>query len=190
MAICQQQRDPLPILVKVGVFFLVLGLGLWGCARKPGDVGSGSDRAIGMSARVQKLEQDYRTVADARDKVRREMIALEEENARLQRELAEKEKERERLVVELNTTQTELAKTKTQLGQRTTERDDLAVQVRQQNELRELALGRVDKMRKGLQELLTRDDQLIPGALLPPPQQNLNAAPAPIVGPATAPQGL
>ena len=62
--------------MKIGAVVLVLCLGLWGCARKPASQ-AGDTNAL--ESKVTKLEQDLRTTANARDKVRKE---LELESAR------------------------------------------------------------------------------------------------------------
>ena len=147
---------------KVGAVVLVVSLGLWGCARKPSDT-SQSERVRALEGRCVKLEQDYRTVAQARDKARRELATLEEEAARLQREAADREaliKERD----ELRKLAAESERLNRQLAQRTAERDNLRLQLTQRLAERDTVLGRYERLRKGLQGLVTHDDTPLPPA--------------------------
>lgn len=118
---------------------LVAILGLWGCARGPVGQSSQAERLRSLETKCSKLEDDYRSVAGARDQARRHVASLETERARLQKELADKQallKERDVL--------------RQQVSVRTNERDTLK--------------QRCDRLKKGLQELLGQDD-----AMLTPP---------------------
>lgn len=115
---------------------LVVMLGLWGCARGPVGVSKQTERIRSLETKCAKLEDDYRSVAAARDKARKQLTALESERARLQQELADKQavvKERDSL--------------RHQVATRTSERDNLKM--------------RCDRMKKGLQELLGQDDAML-----------------------------
>jgi hypothetical protein len=147
---------------RAAALILVVSLGLWGCARKPGEKGS-SEQVRTLEGRCVKLEQDYRTVAQARDKARRELATLEEEAARLQREAADREaliKERD----ELRKLAAEREGLSRQLVLRTSERDNLQQQLAQRLTERDTVLGRYERLRKGLQSLVVTDDTPLPPA--------------------------
>ncbi len=117
---------------------LVALLGLWGCAKGPAGH-SAQDRLHSLEAKCSKLEDDYRSVASARDQARKQAAALEAERTRLQKDLAEARavfKERDEL--------------KQQVTSRTSERDTLQL--------------RCDRLKKGLQNLLGQDDAGLPAA--------------------------
>jgi hypothetical protein len=147
------RKEQLSGAAKLAAVVLVFSLGLWGCARKSGETAQG-DRVRALEGRCVKLEQDYRTVIQARDKARRDLAALEEEAGRLQREAAAKEallKERDAL--------RKLAGQREQLvRQLSGERDDLKQQLTQRLTERDTVLGRYDRLRKGLQNLMNVDD--------------------------------
>jgi chromosome segregation ATPase len=101
-----------------------------------------TERIRSLETKCSKLEDDYRSVAGARDHARKQVAALESERARLQKELADKEivlKERDSL--------------REQMATRTSERDTLQ--------------SRCDRMKKGLQSLLGQDDALLPAPAAP-----------------------
>jgi predicted RNase H-like nuclease (RuvC/YqgF family) len=112
---------------------LVVILGLWGCARQPVGSSAHSERIHSLESKCAKLEDDYRSVASARDQARKQAATLESERVRLQTELAEKQaivKERDEL--------------RQQIAARTGERDNLQ--------------QRCDRLKKGLQTLLGQDE--------------------------------
>lgn len=127
---------------KVLSVMLLALLGLWGCARGPaGHSSAQAERIRSLETKCSKLEDDYRSVAGARDQARKQLAALEAERTRLQRDLADKQlvlKERDSL--------------RQEVASRTNERDNLQL--------------RCDRIKKGLQNLLGQDDAMIP---LPPP---------------------
>jgi uncharacterized coiled-coil DUF342 family protein len=121
---------------------LVAILGLWGCARGPVGQSAQSDRIRSLETKCSKLEDDYRSVAGARDQARKQVTALESERARLLKELADKQvvlKERDAL--------------RQQVSTRTSERDNLQL--------------RCDRLKKGLQNLLGQDDAMLPASTTP-----------------------
>jgi len=123
---------------KVLSVMLVALLGLWGCAKGPANP-SAQDRLHTLEAKCSKLEDDYRSVANARDQARKQLAALEAERTRLRQELAEAQaivKERDEL--------------RQQVSTRTSERDTLQL--------------RCDRLKKGLQSLLGQDDAGLPAA--------------------------
>jgi chromosome segregation ATPase len=155
--------DSLSGVVKIAIVVFVVCLGLWGCARKPAAATGSSERIRVLETRCQKLEQDYRAVAQARDKARKELAALEEENGRLAQEFA---RERDQLRGQLHAAQNNLEGVNKTLAQRTGERDELKQQVVLRIAERDQLGLRVDRFRKGLQTLLTQDDnpaQSVPG---------------------------
>jgi len=95
---------------KALILLVVSTIGLWGCARGPVS-GSGSpERIRSLESKVSKLEEDFRAAAAARDQLRNQLAAVEEQRALL-------EKERDDL--------------RQQVVTRTTERDSLQVQYEQ-----------------------------------------------------------
>jgi len=121
---------------KVFSVMLVAFLGLWGCARGPAGSSVQAERIRALETKCAKLEDDYRSVAAARDQARKQVAALESEKARLQKELADKQaliKERDAL--------------RQQVAARTSERDHLKL--------------RCERLKKGLQELLGQDDAML-----------------------------
>jgi predicted RNase H-like nuclease (RuvC/YqgF family) len=142
------KQDTLSGVAKIAVVVLVVCLGLWGCARKPATPTGAAERIRVLETRCQKLEQDYRSVAQARDKSRKELSAVEEENGRLAQEFA---RERDLLRGQLKAAQNDLA-------QRNAERDELKQQLALRTTERDQLQGRVERFRKGFQTLLTQDD--------------------------------
>ncbi|MFM7151505.1 MAG: hypothetical protein ACKO23_16895, partial [Gemmataceae bacterium] len=111
------------------------------------------------------LEQDYRAVALARDQARRQNSALEEEIVKLQKDLTDKVallKERDQLKTQLTSLLNEKDQLTKALVARTSERDDLKQQINQRLNEREMLQNRCEKLRKGLQQLLTQDDGRTP----------------------------
>ena len=68
---------------KVLSVMLVALMGLWGCAKGPAGH-SAQERIQSLEAKCSKLEDDYRSVAGARDQARKQVAALEAERTRLQ----------------------------------------------------------------------------------------------------------
>lgn len=141
-------------VVKILAVVVVVCLGLWGCARRPGAPAVGGERTKVLETRLQKIEQDYRTLSQARDRARQDLAALEADNARLKKELA---------------IQTGIARDADKLRQQIkavagerdglkTERDDLRGQMSQRMNEREQLINRCDKLRKGIQHLISQDD--------------------------------
>lgn len=127
---------------KVLSVMLVVLLGLWGCARGPVNHSAQTERIHFLESTCKKMEDDYRSVASARDQARKRVDALETERTRLQKELAEKKavvKERDVL--------------RQQISARISERDTLQL--------------RCDRMKKGLQSLLGQDDAMLPAPANP-----------------------
>lgn len=139
--------------IQFGALVMVVSIGVLGCGRSPGTTGM-QDRLRSLETRCTQLEQDYRTVAQARDRARRELAQAQEQLAGqrdLQRELNE-------LRARFQSALTEQDGLRKLLAQRTTERDELRQQMSQRMNEREALLTRCDRLRKGLQSLLTQDD--------------------------------
>ena len=151
MSPARKNSDNLPNIVKIGAVVLVVCLGLYGCARKPA---ARVDNTT-LEAKVAKLEQDLRTSNNARDKSRKEVAALESEVARLQMEANEKVALAQEKIKTIQAERDEMHKL---LVARTNERDDLRQQVSQRIVERDTLTGRVDKLRKGMQQLMAQDD--------------------------------
>ena len=127
---------------KVFSVMLVVLLGLWGCARAPVGQSAQSERIHSLESTCSKLKDDYRSVASARDQLRKKVDALEAERLRLQKDLADKKvvmKERDSL--------------RQQVVARTSERDNLQL--------------RCDRIKKGLQSLLGQDDAMLSAPAAP-----------------------
>lgn len=139
-------------MMKLAGVVLVVTLGIWGCARKPAD--ANGERVRTLEARCAKLEQDYRTVAQARDRARKDLTALEEENARLKSESTE----RESLVKERDEAVSRQEKASSQLYKRTAERDQLIRDLHVRTAERDTALNRYEKLRKTLQTIVAQDE--------------------------------
>jgi hypothetical protein len=183
--------NKIPIVLLV---FTLGMLGMWGCARKPAGRNTAQDRIQSLEGRCVQLEQDYRTVASARDQARKQLSSLEEEHGRTQKEQA---REREALAQQLKASQEEAALLRKQLAERTQERDGLLGKVADRTTERDGLQNRVDRLRKGLQSLLSLDDGQPPaesGATpTTAPTCPNSSSPAPTgaspAAPAAAPQG-
>ena len=103
---------------KVLGFLLVAILGIYGCARNPG-AAAGGDKTI--EAKVQRLEEDFRAAAAARDQFRQRLAQAEEKQADLQRQL-------DRTTAAATAERTAKEAAQADLRARTTERDSLQVQ--------------------------------------------------------------
>ena len=103
---------------KVLGFLLVAILGIYGCARTPSGA-AGPDRAT--EAKVQRLEEDFRAAATARDAYRTRLAQAEEKQAELQRQF-----DRATATAVTEKAQKEVAQA--DLRARTAERDGLQTQ--------------------------------------------------------------
>src|SRR5262245_29181644 len=155
-------------IAKIAAVVLVVGLGIWGCARKPSERGE-SDRVRSLEGRCVKLEQDYRTAAQARDKARSDVAALEREA--IDRDLLIKERDEARSQAE--EAKAEFDRIARQLAQRTNERDLLRRDLNVTTAERDTVMGRYDRLRRGLQEVMAQDDD----------SQGASAVPAPVTLP-------
>jgi seryl-tRNA synthetase len=93
---------------KILGFLLVTLFGAYGCAKGPPDR---TEKSTTPEAKVQRLEDDYRSVLAAREQLRHKLNAAEERQAQLQKQF---DQEREALKAEVKS--------------RTAERDSVAFQ--------------------------------------------------------------
>jgi septal ring factor EnvC (AmiA/AmiB activator) len=109
---------------KAAGFLFVVVLAVCGCGQGP--TAATGYRSAGESAKVQRLEEDLRAAAAARDSFRQRLAAAEDRHQSVQRQLAQAAAERDAL--------------KTEVRARTAERDGVQ--------------GQYDALRKGIKELL------------------------------------
>ncbi len=146
---------------KIFGFLLVTLLGAYGCAKGPGSSAS-SDGNPTTTAKVQKLEEDYRGAIAARDQFRQKLTTAEEQAAQKQKQLeAQLEQTRAAAAAERETL-------KGEVKARTGERDALQTQF--------------ETFRKTLRDMLGTAETAVG-------QLNLPAAPQPTAATAmTAPR--
>jgi septal ring factor EnvC (AmiA/AmiB activator) len=89
---------------KVTGFLFVALLGVYGCAKGP--VADGGNKAA-SDAKVQRLEEDFRAAAAARDSFRQKLTQAEERQTALQRQIATATVERDGLKAEVKARVTE-----------------------------------------------------------------------------------
>lgn len=130
---------------KVLGFLLVAMLGIYGCARGPA-AGSAGDRA-GLEAKVQRLEEDFRAAAAARDSFRQRMLATEERLAQTQKAL-------DQATTTATQDRQDRDAARAALKARTAERDALQVQY--------------DGFRKNIKELLGQAEAALHPQSVPP----------------------
>lgn len=130
----------MPRQLKALGFILVLLLGVYGCAKGPGSAATTDPES--NSAKVKKLEDDYRAAAAARDQFRQKLVYAEEQQAKGQKEL-----ERTRAAADA---------LKGEVKARTAERDALQVQY--------------ETFRNSLKELLGKADTAVGALNLPAPK--------------------
>jgi chromosome segregation ATPase len=133
-------------LPKIILVVLAVNVAVYGCSRPAPGQGGKADRTSALEGRCAKLENDFRTVAQARDKARAELARLEEEAARLQKEVNERitAKERDELLAQLKEAKDRGEELRQALVARTAERDKLQ--------------ERAERLRKGLQSMLKQDE--------------------------------
>jgi len=123
------------------IVIVVATLGLWGCAQgKNKPTANNEDRIKALEARCTRLENDYRTVAAARDKAQKLLIEADRERVRLQQEL-----EASKVIVQ--------------------ERDDLKLQLASRTAERDAAQTHFEELRKGIRSLLGRVESSLPPSL-------------------------
>lgn len=149
-----KQKENQSGVVKILTVVVIVCLGLWGCARRPASPTGSVERVKVLESRAQKLEQDNRALTQARDKARQDLASLEEENARLKKDLAFQTA----LAREVEKLRQQAKATAAELASRTSERDDLRQQISQRVNEREVLINRCEKMRKGIQQLISQDE--------------------------------
>ena len=137
---------------KILTVVIVGVLGVWGCAKGPATPNGQSEKIRDLEKKCVKLEEDYRTVASARDDARKKATTLEEEGKRLQKQI--------------ETQQTQLQKEKEVQQQLVKDRNDLRQQMESRTNERDVLQTRCDRLKKGLQNLLGQDEAY----LTSPPQ--------------------
>lgn len=131
----------MPRHFKVLGFLFVVMLGLYGCAKGP----TGSSATDASPAKVQRLEEDYRAAAAARDQFRQKLIAAEEQQAKARQELEE--------------TRAKAA----------AERDALKNEVKARAGERDAVNAQFETFRKSLKELIGSADTAVGALNLPAP---------------------
>ncbi len=153
-------KERLSGAAKLAAVVLVVSLGIWGCARRP-DNGSQAQRIRDLEGKNVKLEHNYLTATQGRKKAQDDLARLKEEASRLQSEVAEKEsllKERDELRKLTQEVQVERDRLARALAQRTSEREELQQQLTLRTNERDSVAVRLERFRKGLQNLMVQDD--------------------------------
>jgi hypothetical protein len=98
-----QEKPLMNRTLKIAGFLLVTLFGAYGCTQAPG----GTDRSTSPGAKLQRLEEDLKATAAARDQYKQKYIETENHQAQLQKQLDSE---------------------RAQLRARTSERDTIATQ--------------------------------------------------------------
>jgi chromosome segregation ATPase len=118
--------------ILTGAFLsLTAGLAVAGCAQNPGAGPAARERIQALEEKVTRAEADLRTAAAARDQVRAQLAAVQEQQARLQKVLAE-------------------------LRDAARERDELRKLVQARTGERDAVTAQLEGLRKSLKELLSQ----------------------------------
>ena len=84
---------------KVIGFILVLVVGVWGCAKGPDSAAVGKNTSL--EAKAQRLEEDFRAAAAARDQFKQKLLAAEEKLTAAETRATQLASERDRLTTDL-----------------------------------------------------------------------------------------
>jgi hypothetical protein len=84
---------------KVMGFLLVSVAGLWGCAKVPDSAGAAKNTSL--EAKAQRLEEDFRAAAAARDQFKQKLLAAEEKLAASETRATQLATERDTLKADL-----------------------------------------------------------------------------------------
>ncbi len=144
---------PFSRFLKITGLAALAAFGVWGCSRPATEASAAQDRARALERRCVQLEQDYRTVAQARDKARRDLGDAQTQIAQQADLLRDMSELRRRLQGALSDGE----QTRKTLVQRTLERDNLRAELSARMSEREVLTSRCEKLRKGLQSLLQED---------------------------------
>jgi predicted RNase H-like nuclease (RuvC/YqgF family) len=147
----------------ISALAIITSLGVLGCGRAPAEPAAAQGRARALERRCVQLEQDYRTVAEARDAAHKELSEARAQLAQ-QRDLLKQLRD---VSARLRVALADQERTRTALIQRTVERDNLRTELAARMNEREALTSRCEKLRKGLQVLLTQDDPAGPAAAVP-----------------------
>ena len=113
------------------IVLLVAAIGVWGCSQaNPGQSAAQAEQIKALQAKCNKLEDDYKAAAAARDQARKRVATLEDERAQIDDQVAQLQKEIEagKLVTK------ERDDLRQQVDSRTGERDMLQTALRQAEE--------------------------------------------------------
>jgi hypothetical protein len=116
---------------KTLLMLLVVGMGLYGCAKNPSG-GTGAEKNAAREAKAQRWEEDFKAAAAARDDYRQKLLVAEEKQAQLQKQL-----ERERATA-------------------SSERETLKAEVKSRLAERDTVQTQYDGFRKNLKDLLAQ----------------------------------
>ncbi len=150
--------ESLPGVARFSIFLLVVLAGVWGCAGRTDPNAGARERIRVLESRCQKLEQDYRGVASTRDKIEKQLAELKAENARFKAAIEQQNtlvKERDELAEQLKTALAQLESSKSEALRLAAERDELKSLNQLRLAERDQLNQRVERLRKGLEELLS-----------------------------------
>jgi len=123
-------------ILRGWIIILAGALCIWGCTQSSGTNNVKAEKLKSVEEKLSKLEDENKSVALARDQLRKKLIETEEQKVKLQRQMEELK----------NTTIRERDELKSQLAARTTERDSVQVQF--------------DLIRKSLRNILNQADTI------------------------------
>ena len=133
---------------KILGFLFVTFLGAYGCAKAPGSASTESNAAT--TAKIQRLEDDYRSAITARDQFRRDLATNEEQNAKAKKDLEQ----------QLEQTRAAAA----------AERDMLKAEVKTRTGERDALQSQYETFRKTLRDMLGSADTAVGKLNLPASQ--------------------
>jgi chromosome segregation ATPase len=111
----------------IGVLVVAL-VGAWGCSKNPGESAGAGGRNPSLEAKAQRLEEDFRAAAAARDQFRQRLQVAEERLTSAESRAAQLQTQYDETKTALTSTTTERDTLRSDLKTRTTERDNLSAQ--------------------------------------------------------------
>lgn len=140
-------------------FLLVAIAGIWGCARSSPGGSTGGEGNPSLAAKAQRLEEDFRAAAAARDQLRQKLIAAEERAVAAEKRAGQ--------------LQTQLDGAKSALASAVSERDGVRAE-------RDTLMAQYDTFRKGIKNLLGQAESALnnPGNTTPTVTVGAQAPPA------------